>query len=251
MLTVAQIELPPSIRERLRERAAFADSFERFTRINILGFNQPVAAAAGLAAPLVIGVAYAAGDIWTTIQVTGVFFFATALLLFGTWVVNRTVLREAYAAATEARKHAKADLKAGKGEEMALTIKTPALFYENADGVVVFADAGENRTVFFDIQADREDPRWFLYLNGDLHRERWSWVRLSKSREVFGFSAAGHVCSTPGQPRYVEAAEGWDAIALALGDPSDGDIIDMPLREVEHTISRLLGDPQREFAEAS
>ena len=118
-------------------------------------------------------------------------------------------------------------------------------------GVVVFADAGENRTVFFDIQADREDPRWFLYLNGDLHRERWSWVRLSKSREVFGFSAAGHVCSTPGQPRYVEAAEGWDAIALALGDPSDGDIIDMPLREVEHTISRLLGDPQREFAEAS
>lgn len=251
MLTIAEIDLPPSARERLRERAAFTDSFERFTRLNILGFNQPVAACAGLMIPLVIAVAYAASDFWTTLQVTSVFLFATSLLLFGTWIVNRTFLRRAYDQATEARKQAKADLKVGRGDEMALTIKTPALFFENADGVVVFADAGDDRTVFFNIHADREDPRWFLYLNGDLHRERWSWIRLAKSREVFGFSAAGHVRTEPGHPLYVEAPEGWDAIALALGDPADGDLIDMPLHEVERTISRLLGEPQTVFAEAS
>lgn len=240
MLSVAEIDLPPAVRDKLRERAAFSDSFGRFTRLRLLGFNQPVAATIAFLAPIVIAFGYAAADVHTAIEVALVFAFACALMLLGAWIANRTFLRDAYDQATHARKSARADLKIGKGTEMALTIKTPALFYENAEGVVVFADAGDNRTVFFDVRADRADPRWFLYLNGDLHREKWSWIRLASSGEVFGFSAAGHRRIPLGQPPYVEATEAWDSIALALGDPADGDLIDMPLSEVERTISRLL-----------
>ena len=240
MLTVAEIDLPPSVRERLRERAAFSDSFGRFARLQFLGFHQPVAAAVALLTPIVVAMSYAATDVHTTLQVVSIFLFSTCLIMAAAWIANRTFLRNAYEQANMARRTARADLRAGRGEEMALTMRTPALFYENADGVVVFADAGEGKTVFFAIRADRNDARWFLYLNGDLHREQWSWIKLATSGEIIAFSAAGHRRTPMCQPPYVEAAEAWDSIALALGDPADGDIIDMPLDEVERTISRLL-----------
>lgn len=240
MLITEQVELPDSVRVRLREQAAFSDSFHRFTRERLLGFGYPVAAAAGLLAPIVVAFAYASSDLATTVQVTSVFGFTAALFLLGGWILNREALGEAYEGLTEARRTARGALKAGVGQELSLRTPAPAHFYEHTYGVAVFADAGDGRTIFFDIEADTDDPRWFLYLNGDLHREQWSWIRLPGSGAVVSFLASGPRRTSHDPVLPPATLDAWDAVSLALGDPADGDIISMPFREVKATIARLL-----------
>lgn len=240
MLTVEQVDLPDAVRANLREQAAFSDSFQRFARERLLGFGYPLAATVGLLAPIVVAFAYAASDLATTLQVSGVFGFSASCFLFGGWILNREALGDAYETMTLQRRQAKVALKAGFGHEMSLRSTVPAHFYEHEQGVAVFADAGEGRTVFFDIEASPEDSRWLLYLNGDLHREQWSWLKLPENGTVMRFLASGPRRTAHDQIGQPASPEAWDAVSLALGDPRDGDLIAMPFREVKATIGRLL-----------
>ena len=145
-----------------------------------------------------------------------------------------------YVRQTRARKEAKADLRAGFGQSVSLTMKSQPVFYEHEHGVICLADSGDGRTVYFDVDSFENDPRWFLYINGDMHRVQWSWIKLMGSGAVADFKATGQRLAKIGDTPYVEAPDAWEAISIALGEPQDGDIIDKQLVEVVNTISRLL-----------
>jgi hypothetical protein len=240
MLTVAEVDLPVSLQKRLKQEAAFSESFNQYTRENLMGFRQPVAVAVALVGPILIAITYHATDFLTMIEVAWSFGITAASFLLGGWYVNRRRIRAAYARHTQARKEAKADLKAGCGQSVNLTLTQQPVFYEHEHGVICLADTGEGSTVYFDVDSMTNDPRWFLYINGDMHRASWSWIKLMGSGAVAEFEATGNRLAKIGDTPYVEAPDAWEAISLALGEPQDGDVIDVPMEEVINTISRLL-----------
>ncbi|MCI5046822.1 MAG: hypothetical protein MRY59_04915 [Aquisalinus sp.] len=240
MLTVAEVELPVSLQKRLREEANFAETFTQFTREHLIGFRQPMAIAAAIVGPVLFAFVYQVAGFLTLMEVAVSFSLTAVMFLLGGWYVNRRRIREMYVRQTRARKDAQVDLKTGKGEAITLTMKNQPLFYEHEHGVICLADAGEGKTVYFDVDSLEEDPRWFLYINGDMHRVNWSWIRLKGSGAVADFSASGQRLARIGDTPYVEAPDAWEAICVALNEPQDGDIVDRPLDEVKETISRLL-----------
>lgn len=240
MLTVEEIDLPPAIQSRLKENAAFTDSFWEFTKEHLAGFRQPVAAVAAVIGPILIAFTYIVSDFFTMVEVATTFGLTTLLFLLGAWYTNRQAIRASFVRQVETRRQAKADLKAGRGAQVVLTLKEQPLFYEHDHGVVALAAVSEDKSVYFEIEDTEEDPRWFLYLNGDMHRSNWQWLRLMGTGTVTQFQVDGTRMTSIGQPPYLNAPDAWEAISLALGEPTDGDIIDLPLKEAAQTIARLL-----------
>ena len=240
MLTIAQIAIPEPVEARLRARAAFSESWASFTKDHLAGFRQPVAAAVAVIGPVLVAFVYAASDFFTMIEVAGVFSLSSAMFVLGAWYVNRRDIRAAFERSTRERRQALTDLKTGKAQEVRLSHKERPVFYEHEHGVICLADGGEGRTLYFDVDGDGTDPRWFLYLNGDMHRQDWQWLRLLGTGGVTEFSAAGRRLAGLGDTPYVEAPDAWEAISLALGEPRDGDAIDMPFCEVKQTVARLI-----------
>lgn len=240
MLKRSKIDLPPVLRKRLQEEAEFSETFSDFTGENLVGFRQPAAIAVAVIAPVLFAFVYYATDFFTLLNVATTFTVSATMLILGGWYVNRHGIRAAYLRHVRARKNAKIDLKAGTGEATSLTMKVQPVFYEHEHGVICIADAGDGKTLYFDVDSLENDPRWFLYVNGDMHREDWSWIRLAGSLAVAEFKAAGKRLSKIGDTPYVEAPDAWEAIAVALGEPQDGDIITIPFEEAQATIARLL-----------
>ena len=240
MLTLARVDLPEDVAASLREKAAFAESWNSFTREHLAGFRQPVAAAAAVIGPILIAFVYAARGFFSMIEVGVTFGLTTAMFVLGAWYVNRRDIRAAYERNTAARREAKADLKAGAAERAGLSLEARPVFFEHEHGVIVLADAENGKTLYFDVDGDGFDTRWFLYVNGDLHRERWSWLKLLGSGAVTAFEAGGQRLAGIADTPFVDAPDAWEAISLALGEPQDGDLIDMPFAEVKQTIGRLL-----------
>lgn len=240
MLTTAQVDIPQGVLTRLKERAAFSESWAAFTRDHLAGFRQPVAAAIALIGPILVAFIYAVSDFLTMVQVATVFGLSSAMFLLGAWYVNRRDIRSAFERSTRERREAMADLKAGTAQQIHLVHQDRPVFYEHEHGVIVLAQGGDDRTLYFDVDGDGTDPRWFLYLNGDMHRQDWRWLRLGGTGDVTEFQAAGKRLAGLGDTPYVEAPDAWEAISLALGEPKDGDTIDMPYAEVKQTVARLI-----------
>ena len=240
MLTIAQVDIPQTVRDRLRERAAFSESWGAFTREHLAGFRQPVAAAVAVIGPVLVAFVYAASDFFTMLEVASVFGVSSAMFVLGAWYVNRRDIRAAFERSTRERRQAMTDLKAGTAQETRIAHKDRPVFYEHEHGVIALADGGQGRTLYFDVDGDGTDARWFLYLNGDMHREDWQWLRLQGTGEVTEFAATGKRLAGLGDTPYVEAPDAWEAISLALGEPRDGDVIDMPFAEVKQTVARLI-----------
>jgi len=240
MLTVARVDLPDQVTQRLRERAALSASWGEFLKERLIGFKQPVARATAFVGPLLVAFVYAVSDFFTMVEVASVFAATSALFIFVAWYMNRHDIRSAYSRQMVARRAAKADLKAGQGEAVDLTLRVRPVFYEHEHGVIVLADSGNGQALYFDVDSAGEDSRWFLYVNGDMHRDSWRWLKLLGSGAVMEFEARGRRLAGIGDTPYVEAPDAWEAISLALGEPQDGDVIDMPFEEVVQTISRLL-----------
>jgi hypothetical protein len=240
MLRTDTVDLPERVVLRLKDKAAFSETFGAFTRQHLAGFRQPVAVAAALVGPVLVAFVYAVADFFTMLEVAATFGLTTAMFLLGAWYVNRREIRAAYERNTESRRRAKADLKSGLAEATALHLGQRPVFYEHEHGVIVLADLADGRTLYFDIDNDGFDTRWFLYINGDLHRDSWKWLRLKGSGAVTDFEAKGQRLVAFGEAPYVDAPDAWEAISLALGEPQAGDVIDMPFDEVKQTVSRLL-----------
>lgn len=240
MLVSSEVELPPQLREQLRSQAAFTSTFLQFAKDHIAGFQQPVAAAAAIILPVLLAFTHAVGGIFSAIEVAVTFGVTTALFLLGAWIAKRDDIAWAYSEGVENRRRASEDLRSGRGESLTLSLRNAPLFVEHDDGVIVLAEADDGRTLYFDIAATPEDPRWFLHVNGDLYRTEWSWLRLKGSGTVARFSARGQHIAEPSEPLWSKAPDTWDAISLALGEPEDGDLIDLSMTEASQTVRRLL-----------
>lgn len=240
MLNVAVVDIPDQVADRLRARAAFSESWGAFTRDHLAGFRQPVAAAVAVIGPVLVAFVYAASDFFTMLEVASVFVMTSAMFLLGAWYVNRRDIAAAFERSTRERRLAMTDLKAGVAQSVSVQHRERPVFYEHEHGVIALACGGEGRTLFFDVDGDGTDPRWFLYLNGDMHRQDWRWLRLGGTGEVTEFTATGKRLAGLGDTPYVEAPDAWEAVSLALGEPRDGDAIDMPFGEVKQTVARLI-----------
>lgn len=243
MLKVANVDLPILVKKRLKEEADFSETFSDFTGESLVGFRQPAAIAVAIIAPVLFAFVYYLTDFFTLMHVAVTFTMSATMLLLGGWYVNRHNIRNAYVRHVRARKNAKADLNVGRAEAATLKMRVQPVFYEHEHGVICIADAGSNqegKTIYFDVDSLDNDPRWFLYINGDMHREDWSWIRLAGSKNVTEFRASGNRLAKIGDTPYVEAPDAWEAISVALREPQDGDILSIPFEEVEKTIARLL-----------
>ena len=191
MLTTARVELPVSIAARLGEASNFVDNVNDYAREDLIGFRRPVAAAFALVAPVAFALAFLSTGLVGLLQisVTLIVFETAALVYVGISEWPRIVAD--FQTGAEVKKMAVADLRCGFGESSFLSNGRSPRFFEYEYGVLILADAGDLKTLFFCVSNDGSDPRWELYQSGELNRGVWRWLRLPVSREVVKFSTEG------------------------------------------------------------
>ncbi|MGE0408790.1 MAG: hypothetical protein AB7P23_05955 [Amphiplicatus sp.] len=240
MLSTARVALPATIEIRLKNAAEFVDNVMEYAREDLIGFRRPLAATFAFTAPVLLALAYYGAGIATLAQTAAMYFSVAGA---GLVVVGRqlwpSLVQEYHDKSTEKRKAA-ADLKCGFGEAAFLNLERAPRFFEYANGVLAVADAGDFRTLFFSIQNDPEDPRWVPYVEGEMNRRVWRWLRLPVSREVVKFSAEGSKYAQLGETHRIGSIDAWEAINTALGEPMDGAIIHRPFAEVVDMVERMV-----------
>lgn len=240
MLTTARVDFPGPVEARLKTTADYSDNVNDYAREDLIGFKRPIAAAFALLAPVTLAFAYQAGGPWMTVQIAA---SLTLMVAGGIYVIGReewpSIVAE-FQSSVMAKRKAIADLRCGFGESSFLSNGRSPKFFEYSHGVLALADAGDLKTLFFDISSDGTDPRWALFQNGEMGRRVWRWLRLPVSREVVKFSTEGSRLARIGEAAQIEGIEAWEAINVALGEPMDGAIIHRPFDEVVETVDRLL-----------
>ncbi|MHA7870794.1 MAG: hypothetical protein ACX939_00435 [Hyphococcus sp.] len=240
MLTTARVELPGPIAVRLKNDASFTDNVNEYAREDLIGFKRPIAAAFALIAPVALAFAYQGLGLTPMLQLAAIM---SALVGGGIYIVGRQewpqIVSEFQEKASAKRK-AVADLRCGFGESSFLSNGRSPRFFEHEHGVLVLADAGDLKTLFFTISNDGHDPRWSLYVNGEMHRRVWRWLRLPVSREVVKFSTEGSKLARIGDPPYIGTIEAWEAVNVALGEPLDGAVIHRCFDELSEMVERMI-----------
>lgn len=240
MLNTARVALPPPIEVRLKNASEFVDNVTEFTREDLIGFRRPLAATFAFSAPLVLAFIYNYAGLQATLQWALAYCAITA---FGLLLVGRQLwpsLVQEFEARSEAKRKAVADLRCGFGEASFISLVRAPYFIEHEHGVLVLADAGDFRTLFFSISNDGEDPRWAYYQSGELNRKVWRWLRLPISRDVVRFSTEGSKVYGVDEVPVIDSIDAWEAVHTALGEPLDGAIIHRPLDELVDTLERMV-----------
>jgi hypothetical protein len=240
MLNVDRVAIPAATEKRLRASAEFVENITAFAREDLIGFRRPLAATFALTAPLVLAFVYYTGGASHLLQIGGAYM---AVAFAGLYVVGRNewpaIVEEFEQRATQKRR-AVADLKCGFSESSFLNLSRAPRCFEHENGVLVFADAGDFKTLFFSIENSEHDARWQLYADGELDRRVWRFLRLPVSREIVRFSTeASKLPSAKGGVTKIRSVDAWEAINLSLGEPMDGAIIHRPFDEVVDSVSRL------------
>lgn len=241
MLSTDRVAIPAPVELRLKRSAQFVDNIMDFAREDLIGFRRPLAATFAFTAPLVMAFVYEAGGLAHLWQVALSYFIVGGggLYLVGRQAWPRLV--DEFEARTVEKRRAAADLKCGFGEQSFLNLGRAPRYFEHDNGVLVFADAGDFRTLFFTIDRNHDDSRWSLYLSGELDRRVWRWLRLPVSREIVKFSTeASKLAGARGDPRRIKSIDAWEAIHASLGEPLDGAIIHRPFDEVVESVERML-----------
>lgn len=240
MLSTARVELPAPVEARLKAASDFVDNVMEFAREDLIGFRRPLAASFAFSAPLVLTLVYHSAGLVPMLQAAAAYFTIAG---GGLYLVGRRMwpaLVAEFETRAVAKRKAIADLRCGFGEASFLNLARSPRFIEHDNGVLVLADAGDFRTLFFAVERDESDPRWALYENGDLERRVWRWLRLPISRELVKFSAEGSKLPQPNRPYRVKSIDAWEAINVALGEPLDGAVIHRPFDEIVDTVDRLV-----------
>ena len=240
MLTTARVAIPAPIEARLKTAADYSDNVNDYAREGLIGFNRPIAAVFAMTAPVALALVYKASGPAAALQWAALIsaFVIAGLVVIGKAEWPKIVSKFQYCAT--AKRKAIADLRCGFGEASYLSNGRAPCFFEHEHGVLVLADAGDLKTLFFSIANDGADPRWDLYLKGDMERRVWRWLRLPVSREVVKFSAEGSKMAGSGDALVIDSIEAWEAINLALGEPLDGSIIHRPFSELVEMVERAL-----------
>ncbi|WP_411817899.1 hypothetical protein [Hyphococcus sp. DH-69] len=240
MLTTARVDIPGTVAAKLRRTANYSDNVNDYAREDLLGFSRPVAAAFALLAPLTLAFTSYSSGLIVTAQIATII---SGLVACGLVVIGREEwpnIVAKFQSCVSMKRRAIADLRCGFGEASFLSNgRAPRMFtYEH--GVLVLADAGDLKTLFFDIANDGSDPRWDIYESGELNRRVWRWLRLPVSREIVQFSTEGSRLVLERESEHIGSIEAWESINLAMGEPLDGAIIHQPFDEIVEMIERLL-----------
>lgn len=240
MLSTARVEIPVPISSRLEDAAAFSDNVSEFAREDLIGFKRPIAAAFALIAPVILPFVYQGAGLVAMVQVA---FAITLIVGGGIYLVGKQEwpgIVAAFQQQSTIKRKAIADLRCGFGESSFLSNGRCPRFFEHDNGVLVLADAGDLKTLFFDISKNGDDERWALYENGELNRRVWRWLRLPVSREFVKFGTEGSKLAQRGKPKMIQSVDAWEAVNVALGEPLDGALIHRSFDELADTVDQLV-----------
>lgn len=240
MLSTDRVAIPAPVEVRLKKSAQFVDNVMDFAREDLIGFKRPLAATFAFTAPLVMAFAFYAGGLEQLLPIGLSYLVVTGA---GLYIVGRREwpgLVAQFEEKTIEKRRAVADLKCGFGESSFLNLTRAPHYFEHENGVIVLADAGDFKTLFFTIDRDHRDDRWNAYVNGELDRRVWRWLRLPVSRDIVKFSTeASKLARTSPDPTRIRSVDAWEAINVSLGEPLDGAVIHRPFDEVVDTVARL------------
>ena len=240
MYNTANVVIPSTIERRLQSSAAFVDNIMEFTREDLIGFKRPLAATFAFTAPLITAFVYHVAGFVPMLKTASAYF---AVAIIGLFFVGRdhwSGMVEEFEARTKAKRKAVADLKCGFSESSFLSLVRAPRYIEHDHGVLIFADVGDFKTLFFSVSNDASDCRCQPYLEGSLSRRVWRWMRLPVSRELIKFSVEGSKLPVQEKPPRIASIDQWEAVNLALGEPLDGAIIHRPFDELVETVERLI-----------
>jgi len=240
MLTTARVTIPAAIEARLKNEADYSDNVNDYAREDLVGFNRPFAAAFALTAPVALAFAYQNAGLTAAIESAALI---ALLVVAGLVVIGKQEwpnIVAKFQTHAIAKRKAIADLRCGFGESSFLSNGRAPRFFEHEHGVLVLADAGDLKTLFFAVANDGTDPRWLLYTNGEMHRRVWRWLRLPVSREVVKFATEGSKLARIGDPPMIDSIDAWEAINVALGEPLDGAVIHRPFDELTEIVERAI-----------
>lgn len=240
MLSTARIDIPAPIEVRLKKNSEFVDNIMEFTREDLIGFRRPLAATFAMTAPVVVALVYYTYGFEMMFKIASSYFLITAA---GLYLVGRNQWPDLVAEfefRTNEKRKAVADLKCGFTESSFLNITRAPRFIEHDNGVLVFVDVGDFKTLFFSIVNEAEDPRWPIYQSGEMARRIWRWMRLPVSREIVKFATEGTKLGARRDTPRISSPHVWETVNVALGEPLDGALIHQPFDEVVDTVERLL-----------
>ncbi len=241
MLNTDRVAIPAPVEVRLKKSAQFVDNIMDFAREDLIGFRRPLAATFAFTAPLVMAFVYQVGGLANLLEVGASY---AIVGVGGLLIVGRQAwpeLVDTFEEKTLQKRRALADLKCGFSELSFLNLSRAPRYFEHENGVLVFADAGDFRTLFFSIDKGGRDERWNLYVNGDMDRRVWRWLRLPVSRDIVKFTTeASKLPGVHSDPQRIRSVDAWEAINVALGEPLDGAIIHRPFDEVVESVERMI-----------
>lgn len=241
MLNTDRVAIPAPVEVRLKKSAQFVDNIMDFAREDLIGFKRPLAATFAFTAPLVMAFVYQAGGLGHLLQVGASYLIVGG---GGLYLVGREAwpkIVDDFEVRSLQKRRALADLKCGFTELSFLNMSRAPRYFEHENGVLVFADAGDFRTLFFSIDKDARNDRWNLYVNGELDRRVWRWLRLPVSREIVKFTTeASKLPGVQSDPQRIRSVDAWEAINVSLGEPLDGSLIHRPFDEVVEAVERML-----------
>jgi len=240
MYNTARVDIPAPIEVRLKRAAEFVDNIMEFAREDLIGFRRPLAATFAFTAPFVLAFAYQAAGFLPMLKIASSYF---VVAVAGLYLVGRDQWPELvgeFENRTVEKRKAVADLKCGFTESSFLSLVRGPRFIEHEHGVLVFADVGDFKTLFFSISNDTTDPRWRPYVEGELSRRVWRWMRLPVSRELIKFGVEGSKLTLHKEPPVIKSIDIWEAVNVALGEPLDGAVIHRPFDELVESVERLL-----------
>lgn len=240
MLSIARVEIPAPIETHLKRAAEYSDNVNDYAREDLIGFNRPIAAAFALVTPLALALVYQGSGPMATIHSALMFVLlvGAGLVIIGKKEWPNIVAK--FQSCATAKKKAIADLRCGFGESSFLSNGRSPRYLEHDHGVLVLVDAGDLKTLFFDIANDGSDERWALYEAGELNRRVWRWLRLPVSREVVKFSTEGSKLASHKDTPVINSIDAWETINLALGEPMDGSVIYQPFDEIVDMVERMV-----------
>ena len=240
MLSTARVSIPVSVAARLKTTAEFNDNVSEYAREDLIGFKRPIAAAFALIAPVAVAFVYQGDGIVPALKLGLIIMLIVGIGIYFVGKQEWPNIVAEFQSHAIAKKRAVADLRCGFGESSFLSNGRAPRFFEHDHGVLVLADAGDLKTLFFDVANDGNDPRWALYESGEMNRRVWRWLRLPVSRELVKFTAEGSKLNQRAAAPKISLIDAWEAVNIALGEPLDGSIIHRSFDELVETVERLV-----------
>lgn len=240
MLSVTPIDLPSPVLEELRARAAYPQSFLGYVQSSLASLEQPVALAAALVGPVLVAMAFLVGGTILMLKTAAIILSMALMLFLGAYLLRQDDLAWSYEQTAEIGDVARAALRSGRGDSVTLSLTAEPCFVAHPDGLIVIAKAADARAVYFDLENGYPDARWHLWTEDHPIQTEWQWIRPEGASAVLAFDTSGPVLPGPRDYHHTDAPDAWEAVSLALGEPMDGDLIDMPFEEARATVLRLL-----------